>query len=99
MLEAAQQAIARAGLTVADVDLGAAPGQRAHRRSRGQAPGRRRHGQGVPEPGPLRQHLGGLDPLALSEAYAAGKIKSGSKILMVAFGGGLSWGGSVVEWL
>ena len=38
-------------------------------------------------------------PLALSEAVASGKIKSGDKILMVAFGGGLSWGGTVVEWL
>ena len=38
-------------------------------------------------------------PLALSEAVAAGKINSGDKILMVAFGGGLSWGGTVVEWL
>ena len=38
-------------------------------------------------------------PIALSEAVAAGRIKSGSKVLMVAFGGGLSWGGAVVEWL
>jgi 3-oxoacyl-[acyl-carrier-protein] synthase-3 len=38
-------------------------------------------------------------PIALSEAVAAGKVKSGDKILMVAFGGGLSWGGAVVEWL
>jgi 3-oxoacyl-[acyl-carrier-protein] synthase-3 len=38
-------------------------------------------------------------PIALSEAVAAGKIRSGNKVLMVAFGGGLSWGGTVVEWL
>ena len=38
-------------------------------------------------------------PLALSEAVAEGRIKSGDKVLMVAFGGGLSWGGAVVEWL
>ncbi|NLG33918.1 MAG: ketoacyl-ACP synthase III [Lentisphaerae bacterium] len=38
-------------------------------------------------------------PLALSEAVADGRIQSGQKILMVAFGGGLSWGGTVVEWI
>lgn len=38
-------------------------------------------------------------PLALSEAAADGRIRSGHKVLMVAFGGGLTWGGTVVEWL
>jgi 3-oxoacyl-[acyl-carrier-protein] synthase-3 len=38
-------------------------------------------------------------PLALSEAVADGRIRSGHKVLMVAFGGGLTWGGTVVEWL
>ena len=38
-------------------------------------------------------------PLALSEAVADGRIQSGHKVLMVAFGGGLTWGGTVVEWL
>ena len=37
-------------------------------------------------------------PLALSEAQTLGRIKPGDKVLMVAFGGGLSWGGFVVEW-
>ncbi len=38
-------------------------------------------------------------PLALSEAVADGRIQSGHKVLMVAFGGGLTWGGTVVEWI
>ena len=38
-------------------------------------------------------------PLAFSEAVSLGKVHSGDKVLMVAFGGGLSWGGAVVEWL
>ena len=37
-------------------------------------------------------------PLALSEAQTLGRIKPGDKVLMVAFGGGLSWGGFVVKW-
>jgi 3-oxoacyl-[acyl-carrier-protein] synthase-3 len=36
-------------------------------------------------------------PLALEEAYSMGRIKPGSKVLMVAFGGGLAWGASLVS--
>ena len=100
MLEAAQQAIARAGLTVADVDL-IVPHQANMRIVEAVA---KRLGEGVIDRVFLNLDRYGNTsaasiPLALSEAFAAGKIKSGDKILMVAFGGGLSWGGSVVEWL
>ncbi len=37
-------------------------------------------------------------PIALDEAYRAGKIKSGDYVLMVAFGGGLIWGSALVKW-
>ena len=37
-------------------------------------------------------------PLALSEAWRQGKIRKGDRVLMVAFGGGLSWGGVILEW-
>jgi 3-oxoacyl-[acyl-carrier-protein] synthase III len=37
-------------------------------------------------------------PLALCEAWEAGKLSAGDRLLMVAFGGGLVWGASVVEW-
>ena len=37
-------------------------------------------------------------PVALSEAAAAGRIKKGDKIVLVGFGGGLTWGALVMEW-
>lgn len=36
-------------------------------------------------------------PLVLSELEDQGRIGSGSRLLMVAFGGGLTWGGALVE--
>jgi 3-oxoacyl-[acyl-carrier-protein] synthase-3 len=35
--------------------------------------------------------------LAFDEAYRDGRITSGDRILMVAFGAGLTWGGGVIE--
>jgi 3-oxoacyl-[acyl-carrier-protein] synthase-3 len=40
----------------------------------------------------------GSIPIAMDDANRAGKFKSGDKILMIGFGGGLSWGGVVFEW-
>jgi len=37
-------------------------------------------------------------PLALDEANRGGKINPGDNILMVAFGGGLTWGAALVKW-
>ena len=37
-------------------------------------------------------------PLALDETYRAGKISEGDYILMVAFGGGLIWGATLIKW-
>jgi 3-oxoacyl-[acyl-carrier-protein] synthase-3 len=37
-------------------------------------------------------------PIALCEAWEAGKLKEGDNIVIVAFGGGLAWGASVIEW-
>ena len=37
-------------------------------------------------------------PLALDEAVRTGRIKSGDLILMVAFGGGLTWGSTLIRW-
>jgi len=36
--------------------------------------------------------------LALDEAVKQGRIKKRDKVLMIAFGGGFTWGASVVEW-
>lgn len=37
-------------------------------------------------------------PLALVEAQESGRLKPGDKVLMVGFGGGLTWGSSVLIW-
>ncbi len=37
-------------------------------------------------------------PIALCEAVAAGRLRRGDKVLLVAFGGGFTWGASVLEW-
>lgn len=37
-------------------------------------------------------------PLALNDALAAGRIKSGDQVLLAAFGSGLTWGACLLEW-
>ncbi len=37
-------------------------------------------------------------PVALDEAVRQGKIKEGQIVTLVAFGGGLTWGSSVIRW-
>jgi 3-oxoacyl-[acyl-carrier-protein] synthase-3 len=37
-------------------------------------------------------------PVALDEAVRMGRIKSGDPILLVAFGGGFTWGAMVIRW-
>jgi len=37
-------------------------------------------------------------PIALDEAVRGGRIRPGSTVVMVAFGGGLTWGAAVVKW-
>ncbi|MBP2640641.1 MAG: fabH 2 [Firmicutes bacterium] len=37
-------------------------------------------------------------PIALDEAVKSGRIKNGNTILLVGFGGGLTWASSVIKW-
>jgi 3-oxoacyl-[acyl-carrier-protein] synthase III len=37
-------------------------------------------------------------PVALDEAYRSNKIKKGDNIVVVGFGGGLTWGSSLIKW-
>ncbi|WP_139998292.1 beta-ketoacyl-ACP synthase III [Paenibacillus paridis] len=37
-------------------------------------------------------------PVALAEAVEQGRVKEGDKIVLVGFGGGLTWGASVLVW-
>ena len=100
MVEAAQTAIARAGLQANDIDC-IIPHQANYRIVDAVA---QRLGEGVKDKVFMNlERYGNTStasiPIALSEAVAAGKVKSGDKLLMVAFGGGLSWGSVVMEWL
>jgi len=36
--------------------------------------------------------------IALDEAVASGKVRRGDLVLLIAFGGGLTWGAAVIEW-
>ena len=37
-------------------------------------------------------------PLALAEARAQGRLRSGDRVLVAAFGAGFTWGGTVITW-
>ncbi len=37
-------------------------------------------------------------PLAMNEAYEAGRVHEGDAVVFVGFGGGLTWGASVLRW-
>ena len=37
-------------------------------------------------------------PIALAEARAEGRIKNGDIVVLVAFGAGLTWASTVIEW-
>lgn len=41
---------------------------------------------------------GATIPIALAEAYEEGRIKKGDLIAFVAFGGGFTWGASLLKW-
>jgi len=98
MVGAAKEALKRANMTVADLDC-IIPHQANARIVEAVA---KRLGPGAPEIIFMNlQKYGNTSaatiPLALSEAMAEGKVKKGSKVLMVAFGGGLSWGSAIME--
>ena len=38
-------------------------------------------------------------PILLDESVRAGRIRAGDKLLLVAFGAGLTWGASAIEWV
>jgi 3-oxoacyl-[acyl-carrier-protein] synthase-3 len=38
-------------------------------------------------------------PIALAVAQAEGRLRVGDRVLLAAFGGGLTWGATVVEWV
>jgi len=98
MVSAAKEALKRADMTVADLDC-IIPHQANARIVEAVA---KRLGPGAPERIYMNlQRYGNTSaatiPIALSEALSEGKVKKGSNVLMVAFGGGLSWGSAVMQ--
>lgn len=98
MTASSQRVLGAAGLTVADVDLVVA--HQANQRILA-AVARR---LGVPED---RMHLSvemhgntsaASVPLALADARAAGRLHPGDRVLLTAFGAGLTWGSCLLTW-
>ena len=98
MVDIAGEAVSRAGLTVDDIAL-CVPHQANLRILTAMA---ERVGM------PMERVFVNLDrygntssatiPMALAEAEAEGRLRPGDHVLLTAFGGGLSWGATVVEW-
>jgi 3-oxoacyl-[acyl-carrier-protein] synthase-3 len=98
MAEATIDAVAAAGLTLADVDLFAYHQANARiLRSVGERlelPGERV----VDCIGRFGNTSAASIPLALEQARLAGDLVPGARVLLGAFGAGLTWGATVVEW-
>jgi len=81
-------AVKRAGLQLSDIDL-VVPHQANVRIIEALAKSLDLpDGEGLRQRQPLRQHLGRIGALALTEAVAAGRVKQGDRVLFVAFGSG-----------
>ncbi|TMG56212.1 MAG: ketoacyl-ACP synthase III [Chloroflexi bacterium] len=98
MADAAEEAIADAGLTLDDIDL-MIPHQANIRIIDGVAKRLRFPSEKVFV---NIQRYGNTSaasiPIAICEAEATGRLRQGDKVLLVAFGGGFTWGASVLEW-
>lgn len=96
--EAVVTALGQAGLTTDDVDL-IVPHQANIRIIEGAT-----KRLGIPEERWMvnLQRYGntsaGSIPLALNEAYETGRLHEGDIVVMVGFGGGLTWGATVLRW-
>lgn len=97
--EAVITALTDAGLTPADVDL-IVPHQANIRIIEGAM-----KRLGIPSDRWIinLQHYGNTSaasiPLAMNEAYESGRLHRGDNVVMVGFGGGLTWGASVLRWM
>ncbi len=98
MLQASEEALQKAGLTAADVDM-VIPHQANHRIITAIA-----DRLGVP---PEKTFINvdkygntsaATIPVALDEANRSGAIKRGDIVLLVAFGGGFTWASTLLKW-
>ena len=67
------------------------------RLSPGQRPDHRPGGPEIPNIAEYGNTSAASIPLVLSELEEAGTVGPGSRVLVVGFGGGLTWGGALVE--
>jgi 3-oxoacyl-[acyl-carrier-protein] synthase III len=98
MTEVTEQAVRRAGLTVADIDLFVyhqansriidAVGQKL----------RLDPARVVDVVGSFANTSAASLPIALAAAQRDGRLHDGDRVLLAAFGAGLVWGGVVVTW-
>lgn len=97
MTKATEVALERAGLTIDDIAM-IVPHQANIRIVSGAA---KRLGVSMDKMVINIDRLGnigsGCIPIALSEAMGAGTIRPGDKVVLVAMGGGLTWGAAIVE--
>jgi len=98
MCDAGQKALERAGLTMADVKW-VIPHQANLRIISAIAS---RLGVGLDRFCINLDRVGNMSgasiPVALDEAVRDGRIRDGDVLLLIAFGGGFTWGATVVEW-
>ncbi|NNC42720.1 MAG: 3-oxoacyl-ACP synthase, partial [Acidimicrobiia bacterium] len=98
MAAAATEVLEKAGMTVADVDL-VVPHQANQRIMEAVA---RRLRLSDTQLFSNIESYGNTSaasiPLALDEAIGTGRVQSGAIVLLVAFGGGLSWGAVLMKW-
>lgn len=98
MSEATLEAVERAGMTLADIDLFVYHQANARiTRALGE-----RLGLEPDRVVDCIENLGNSSaatlPLALATAESDGRLKPGTRVLLGAFGGGFTWGGGVIEW-
>jgi 3-oxoacyl-[acyl-carrier-protein] synthase-3 len=97
MADISAEMLAKAGLTVDDVDI-VIPHQ-ANQRITDAVASR----LGVPEEkvySNIAEHgntSSASIPIAMDECIQSGRIKEGSTVLLTAFGGGVTWGGTVIQ--
>lgn len=98
LAEVTDQALERAGLQVADIDLFVY--HQANSRII-QAVGRRLRLSAervVDYVGRFANSSTATLPIALSVARSEGRLRAGDRVLLAAFGGGFTWGATVVQW-
>ena len=98
MGKASQNAVEKAGLSFEDIDY-LVPHQANIRIIEGAA---KRIGLGMDKVKVNLNKYGNISaasiPIALDEAVREGSIKKGDNIILVGFGGGLTWGATVIKW-